>query len=949
MANDGEGGVFSAPRRIPQNTDKTGAGHLSDESGSSVSQGHRQCVYYPAFEVSELWTFPTLSSVPAVSNTTPVSPHPGEGICTPARPVSESSGDDLPSPLRDAASSDDEHDESRGHVRDAPLCEESLREETDTQPVGGRKRQMQRATQKGDWRQRKRAKIPELVLPAIPCGEPYTTVILVPLCLACVPVSYGARRSSCPSSGYAPARRPEQPWFSTECAATLSFRMAFAYLSRRELRRLPERGEVGDGRSKSSERNHGGGTAEGTGQERRDPRASGEAEQAGKAGEEDAILFCAQNLLVDHPPLERFILPPHCGRGREREPYTGRGRGCSFRASSSLPSSSSSASRLPRSVSPSSSAARESPSCASSFLASRSSSSPAASHATSASDSSVSSLIPSPPFSSDSSSSLPANVDPTCAPSSRVLADQSTDVSAFSETCAAGRRRGLPGTNTALQAPRTEHQITRNPEGRHANLPPPAFCEKDISLSSAALRILSRLHVKYVSTADQHVGGGSSGLFNASVSWASSSTNLGASRGNSRPPHKTGPGAQLLSLLCCLPLLEPSSRPSCFFFLSPSALLASPPRVSSAASWLPLSSERGPPGGLTASGSASTAQEGHSLPRCQPLACESAPARLVSTVFLEPSTFPLASLTFTTVNTWAFFLSLLVTVSSSSLPAVEPSSEAGGSVSLAGTAPASVRPRLKRALVFVLEFLPTSCCSACCSVHHGKREASTRRAARAGSAKKKESESDAGNAGAALRIRDDQGQADAARRDEADDGTRADTTKDKLPSQSSGDRLNRRKDRGLARADGPTSVRDEARRGTRFQNGEATKAARGESRNEGESRDEGENEGESRDEGENEGESRDEGENEEGLSCVRLCGVERSPFIRVCRQRFSRVVMLLPPRPSQDTKHEEDEAASWREQENAQDETLDAERAWRAWIERGRVAELTNPGLRVPF
>ncbi|KFH17100.1 hypothetical protein TGMAS_273610 [Toxoplasma gondii MAS] len=899
-----------------------------------------QWAFFPTFEVSELWTFPTISRSP----TSGASPR---DVC-PRDDDSGSAGAD--SSLPDDVSSDlngggstDESDNADGQLAASRACGQSRSGEQERQPACGSALRV-RGTRRKEGRERQKPRIPELVLPAVPCGEPYTTIVLVPVCLGCL--VFSSNPPAHPDSTIS-CRLARHPAFSTECLATLSFRMAFAYLCR-ETSGL--RGGAEKSHSKTRERES---TSRKRGRkeesERQEPGESGETELAGNAGEE-AILFCAQKLLVDRPPLERFILPPAARedqrflRGTASDGDCGGGIRTCLSSPACMRSCGSPTSDDAGDI-PSSSSCSSCLASASSACSSRASSS---SHCKSRPSSSApaSSLRPSP--SSDpsprasSSSSCPAcscglsSCLSTDSPGSRTspsgVPDKFKRSSAYSgKPPPSKKRRLLPAAQLASPTCTLKGQVYRCPLERKHSLPTPSvFLEKDGSLSSSALRILSRLHVKYVPSEDPHkVTSGSSGFVRtASFSASVKSGQLG---GRASPPQtKTGLNP-LISLLCCLPLLEPSSRPSCFFFLSPSALLtpSSSRASSSSSSKPPYPSDRVRPGGLTGDAFKLSRLQllYDSLPLCcQPLACSSSSVSRFSSLD-QSFGVPSASPAFVPINTWAFFLSLLATVTSSPLPCVSPSSVSPSSSSFESSdgfssLSRSASPRFKRALVFVFEFIPTLCCSACCEADHAE------------SLRRRGAEPRAN----AVECRGSQGSSETSRIEN----------------------VQREEDAGACRhGAGEGERRTEAKEGEHRLEAGSTEQTRQQGR-EPESNDDAgmpvsdEQRGDpQRPTGRVEREERRAANENDGF-WARICGVENSQFIRVCRERFSRVVMLLPPIPEashimgcEEIKGEQSGREETHSQENIE---ADAEHAWTTWIEQGgRVAELTNPAFDRPF
>ncbi|PFH38397.1 hypothetical protein BESB_007390 [Besnoitia besnoiti] len=828
------------------------------EDEAHQNGGNAQCsrLRYSTFEVAELWTFQAQSTASIARGDSTFSPRTSRQR-TRAADAGASSAEESASSLL-SASSESDASLSEAPKYDAKLAGGEPRETHSDLPAAGDGGGVNRGRQpaesihhtsgrrdergakelsgRGRDRQKtKRRKLPELVLVETPCGEPYATVVLVPLCMTCLASSSSSARSS--------------PEFSPQLATTLIFRMAFAYLSQQDIRRAHER-ERGDAKTPSLAK-AAAGQREATGgaekwrerdQEGGEKDAPAATTSTGGRVEKQAILFCLQDQLCDYPPLERFIPPSLNEKREELESHTVRQESPSSRSATS-PSPPDGA---PQPSSPALFCADSD--CTPRLLASAVSSAFSSSHTT-----------PVPGAS-------PGTADCGLARG-------------------AWRRRPTPARRSALSSWGTSDG--KEMRGRSSGLSC-FFQEADGSLSSAGLRVLSRLHVKYFSSTDSYLPRSAAALPGAYVASVSS---LKASHGVSsfgRHPKQQAGLAPLLSLLCYLPLLDATSRPSCFFLLSPSSALASSAERASRLSLIP----RPLPSGLYTRGS---------LPNpCRPLACASSAcvASVDSSARLHSLDKAVGALASTPVALWAWLLSLLLTVAASPFPGLSVASPQANETR-ASAARSEAAETLKRALVFVFEFLPTSCCTACCA---GRRRSAERDGREA---------------------RGDRGGGDTAPR-----------------------------------------TRETAERANGVQAAQAMR-------------------------------TRAESKRQASDDCgAFLCGVEESQFIRVCRERFSRVVMLLPPpagsppfsaaetgaRNSSEARRAEDRGKSKdrrsacvgmrsaatraradgvEERETAaeseaarrnDDECEDAERAWITWIERyGRAAELTNPGMRSAF
>ncbi|KEP67041.1 UNVERIFIED_CONTAM: hypothetical protein HHA_449990 [Hammondia hammondi] len=138
-----------------------------------------QWAFFPTFEVSELWTFPTNSrSLTSSASPRDLCPRAGDSRLAAA---DGSLPDDVSSELSGGGSSDDS-DNADGQLGASRLCGRSRSGEQERQPPCGNALRV-RGTGRKEGRERQKPRIPELVLPAVPCGEPYTTIVLVPMCL----------------------------------------------------------------------------------------------------------------------------------------------------------------------------------------------------------------------------------------------------------------------------------------------------------------------------------------------------------------------------------------------------------------------------------------------------------------------------------------------------------------------------------------------------------------------------------------------------------------------------------------------------------------------------------------------------------------------------------------------------------------------------------------------
>lgn len=559
------------------------------------------------------------------------------------------------------------------------------------------------------------AGIPQIRLKSGASGEPYTTVVLLPLCMRC----------------------PRPFFFSPECAATLVFRMASELLRRDEVgvtrrpgreeaaKLSPGEGEEEDDVPRSEED---GSESEGDAREssvRGSSRLCGQVLKPDRK-EQEAVLICSKTQLIDHPPYEPAVSTRK--NAADRRPRQSLGRRPQQRTC--LPvSSSASPSRGPLLVSrlP---ASERSPLCsASSLPSSGDPHSPLRAGREKKDSSAFASLRkarrPLPGCLSPRSPSSPRGKTP----SRRALLAVDSPRRQPTEDDASSRAEAKPTSMTCtsgprtydLQAPRRKKRPTgKAGRGTGSSLPRE-------HLRSAELKRLERLKIKYVPCLEAPAGCPSTFPSSCSTSPASAI------------PSSAGLSA-LLSLTCGIPLLVSSSPPSpppCgFFFLSPSCALAPPP----------------PSFPSTLDGASCCEVESFFNSPLPPIRCcssspspsssflsSSCPAPLPHPPFSASFSF-YARLHSVSPSTWALFLSLLVTAttcnytpppvlpSSSLCATANPSPSTWSSSSSAVSSPEAntsaksssedctrnARTPALSPLVFIFELFPTACCCACC-------------------------------------------------------------------------------------------------------------------------------------------------------------------------------------------------------------------------------------------
>lgn len=566
-----------------------------------------------------------------------------------------------------------------------------------------------------DEEQEQGEEIPEIHLKCGASGEPYTTVILLPLCMRC------------------------QPFFPLECATTLLFRMALELLKGNkktagrtsEARRgnyggRHERGEgtmCSGGEDDEDERGLRGET-DGLESETDMPRKSmrglsrhAKAEERPEISEREAVLICSQTQLIDHPPYEPAI-SSHISVARPRRPQEISRRPLQVRRFSPVsptPGHSFPVSPAPQ-KSPVSSSFSSSPPVGSSPFS-------ALPHSKEKRDPKLFSSLSlpkderrslsscSPPPSSSLSRGRVLTRRELCLKESprKTEARQGESCNGETKSVTVRRQSIYSSKGRTYRCPTSVHSRRRRPPGkdlrsrRRSPVSP-----RHAQLRSSDLRRLDRLKIKYVP------------LFRS----ADFSQRTGSS-GSSNSHNSDGGLSPLLSLICTIPLLTSTSPPSCFFFLSPSCALAPPPSSSashhSAQRWYKMESFFETP-----------------LPAIS--CCALSPSRSLSGACCSPPFLPSPFAAFlfysrlcsVSPSTWALFLSLLVTATTSRFTPPSPAllststhtSTNRLSVTLSASRTASEDPSSGEGclspslsfppLVFLFEFFPTACCVACC-------------------------------------------------------------------------------------------------------------------------------------------------------------------------------------------------------------------------------------------